>query len=265
METHLHNANTCDFRYMILDWLHKIQRKWIKLRLQPIRVYCLHHVSDEYNPLTMWECDWTQTELFKRNILRLKSQYTFIPLAEAYEKMQQDVFRFRKYAVLTADDGYKSLLSVLPWLEEQQIPITLFINTKYLNGKSWSEINEEQAMRAKPDVDMLEDVCPDLYMSKEELFSLTSSLITVGMHGHEHLDGTEQSVDEFKQNIEQCRDILIDHPRYVPFFAYTWGRYNKETNGVLKEMGLVPVLVNGTKNYTYEGYIDRLAIDGKQL
>lgn len=266
METHLHNANTCDFRYMILDWLHKIQRKWIKLRLQPIRVYCLHHVSDEYNPLTMWECDWTQTELFKRNILRLKSQYTFIPLAEAYEKMQQDVFRFRKYAVLTADDGYKSLLSVLPWLEEQQIPITLFVNTKYLDGQSWSVINEEQAKRANEDVDMLRDVCPNLYLSKEELLQVAAMPnVTIGMHGHEHIDATQQSLEDFKKNVQLCQDALRDVPNTVPYFAYPWGRHNEKTDKVLKGMNLIPVLVNGTKNYTYEGYIDRMAMDGKQL
>ena len=233
------------------------------LRLQPIEVFCFHQVSDEYNPLTMWECDWTQTEQFKRNILHLKSQHTFIPLTEAYEKMQHDIFRFRKYAVLTIDDGYRSILSILPWLEELQIPITLFINTKYLDNQSWSVINEEQARRAKPDVDMLTEVCPELYMCKEELLELTSSLITIGMHGHEHLDATKQTVNEFKQNVERCRSVLKQHPRYTPFFAYTWGRHNDRTDNVLKEMGLVPVLVDGNNNYNNTDFVNRFAIDGK--
>ena len=114
----------------------KIRRKWTKLRLQPIRVVCFHQVSDEYNPLTMWECDWTQTELFKRNILNLKRQgVIFLSLSEAYDKLRHDWYRRKKYVALTADDGYKSILNILPWLEEQKIPITLFINTKYLDGK----------------------------------------------------------------------------------------------------------------------------------
>ena len=249
-----------------MNWISKIQRKLMKLRLQPIRVFCLHHVSDEYNPLTMWECDWTQTEQFKKNIQNLREQgYTFISLAEAYKKMQHDIFRFRKYAVLTADDGYKSILNILPRLEEQQIPITLFINTKFLDGKSWSDINEEQAQRAKPDVNMLTEVCPDLYMSQKELFELTSPLISIGMHGHEHLDATTQTIDEFKQNVEQCWEILKKHPRYVPFFAYAYGKHNAATYSVLKEMNVVPVLVNGTKNYNNTDFVDRFAIDGKVL
>ena len=247
--------------------LTKILRKLAKLRLQPIRVFCFHHISDKYNPLTMWEEDWTQTELFKRNIQNLKAHgYTFISLSEAHEKLRRDWFRRGKYAVLTADDGYKSLLNILPWLEEQHIPVTLFINTKYLDGKSWSAINEEQARRVKPNVDMLKDVCPDLYLSKQELKIIAASgYVTIGMHGHEHLDATEQTKEECKQNVQLCQDALKDIPHVVPYFAYTWGRYNEATDKVLKDMGLIPVLVNGTKNYTYEGYIDRMAIDGKQL
>ena len=236
----------------------------MKSRLQPIRVFCFHQVSDEYNPLLMWECDWTQTEQFKRNILHLKSQYTFISLTDAYEKMRHDVFRFRKYAVLTADDGYKSILSILPWLEEQQIPITLFINTKYLDKHSWSAINEEQARRVKPSVDMLREVCPNLYLSRDELRQVAAMPnVTIGMHGHEHLDATEQAIEDFKRNVQLCQDALKDVPHVLPYYAYTWGRHNKATDNALKEMGLTPILVNGTRNYNNVEYIDRLAIDGK--
>lgn len=237
------------------------------MRLQPIRVFCFHQVSDDYNPLTMWECDWTQTELFKRNILNLKEKgYIFISLHQAHEKLKHDRFRYKKYAVLTADDGYKSLLNILPWLEEQQIPITLFVNTKYLDGQSWSNINEEQARRAKPDVDMLEKVCPKLYLSMEELKKVAAMPnVTIGMHGHEHLDATQQTIEEFERNVLSCKEALKNIPHTIPYFAYAWGKHNKATDKVLKEMDLIPVLVNGTKNYTYGGYIDRMAIDGKQL
>lgn len=83
------------------------------------------------------------------------------------------------------------------------------------------------------------------------------------MHGHEHLDATKQTATEFKQNVEHCKEILKTHPRYVPFFACTWGRHNEATDSELKKMNLVPVLVNGTVNYKNIEYIDREAIDGK--
>jgi len=218
-----------------------------------------------YDPLTIWECDWTQTELFKRNIMYLQSHgVNFISLSDAHEKLKRDRLRCKKYAVLTADDGYKSLHNILPWLAEQCIPITLFVNTKYLDGKSWSQINEEQARRVKPNVDMQKDVCPNLYLSKEEFIKVAAMPnVTIGMHGHEHIDATQQSLEDFKKNVRLCQDTLKDVPHVLPYFAYTWGRHNAETDEVLSEMGLTPVLVNGTKNYKNVKYIDRLAIDGK--
>ena len=249
---------------MFKDLIHRIKRRLVKLRLQPIRVLCFHQVSDVYNPLTMWECDWTQKEQFKQSIMSLKKNgYRFISLTEAHEKLKRDWIRRKKYAVLTADDGYRSILIILPWLEEQQIPITLFINTKYLDKQSWSAINEEQARRAKPEVDMQKEVCPELYISKDELFALTSPLISIGMHGHEHIDATKQNATEFERNVEQCCDVLRKHPRYIPFFAYTWGRHNQDTDKILKEKGIVPVMVNGNKNYNNTDFVDRMAIDGQ--
>lgn len=243
-------------------FIENIRRKWLRLRYQPIEVFCIHHISDVYNPLTMWECDWMQTEQFKRSILSLKQEgYKFISLTEAYNKLKSDWIRKEKYAVLTADDGYRSILSILPWLENQNIPITLFINTKYLDGKSWSSINEEQARRVKPDVDMLNEVCPDLYISQEELFELTSPLISIGMHGHEHLDATKQTLDEFKKNIELCRNILQKHPRYISFMAYTWGRHNREEDKLLKDKCIIPLLMNGRPNFNKANIIERTAID----
>lgn len=246
-----------------MNIIEKIQKKLMKLRLRPIRVFCFHQVSETFDDSTMWECDWTQTELFKRNIQSLKEQgYNFISLSQAHEKLKRDRLRCKKYAVLTADDGYKSLLNILPWLEEQHIPVTLFINTKYLDGKSWSEINEEQARRAKPNVDMVKDVCPKLYLSQEELKQVAAMPnVTIGMHGHEHFDAKKQTVEEFKTNVERCQSALQNVPHTIPYFAYTWGRHNAETDEVLKGLGLIPVMISGTGNYNNTNYIDRELID----
>ena len=86
-----------------------IKRKWTRLRLKPVRVFCFHHVSDVFEPDTMWECDWTQTDAFKQDILTMKKKYTFISLEEAYNHISNDKFRKTSYAVLTSDDGWASL------------------------------------------------------------------------------------------------------------------------------------------------------------
>lgn len=212
----------------------------MKLRLQSIRVFCLHHVCKQFDAEAMYQCDWMALDEFKNKINELRTQgYQFISLTDAYNHLTKDLFRRKKYAVLTFDDGYKSLKEVLPWLEEQQIPATLFINGKNLDGKSYRETPKEQ------------------YLSYEELLKLTSSLIEIGHHGWEHKIANEMTCDELKQSILQNVEALSSHPRYIPFWAYTYGKHSHENDMVIIRNNLVPVLVAGNKNYQWMGSIDR--------
>lgn len=241
----------------------KTRRRLTKLRLKEIPIFLFHTVSESYNPLLWWECDWTQLDLFKQNIMKLEKLYEFISLPEAHRHLKEDTIRFKKYAVLTADDGYRTLLGILPWLEKKKIPISLFINSCYLDTESWSDINEEQAKRTNPGVDMQQDVCPYLYMSKEELFAITSEYVTIGMHGHQHTDAIKLSSEDFIHNVKECKEILSQHPRYIPYYAYTWGHHNDNTDAILKDLELTPVLTSGAKNY--KNTLDRICIDGISL
>ena len=225
---------------MILELSHKVQRKLMKLRLQPIHVFCFHHVCETFDAASMNQGDWMQIDDFKRKVLTLRENGAeFISLTEAYNKITNDKWRNNKYAVLTFDDGYASLKEILPWLEEQHIPATLFINGKYLDGKSFRDSPKEQ------------------YLNKEDLFALTSPFIEIGSHGWTHLDASKISAGEFKLIIEQNIQLLHTHPRYVPFHAYTWGRYTKGSNSVLTQMNITPVLIDGMKNYNNRNVMHR--------
>ena len=220
--------------------LKKIRRNWMKLRLQPIRVFCLHHVCEHFDADTMYACDWMALDEFKQKIIALRNQgYQFISLTEAYEHLKKDRFRYKKYAVLTFDDGYKSLLEILPWLEEQQIPCALFVNGKYLDGQSYRETPKEK------------------YLTYDELFTLTSPLIEIGHHGWEHTAADTMSNDELIESLFKNEKILSTHPRYIPFLAYTWGRHTIENDKVLLENLIIPVRIEGNKTYKWIGTIDR--------
>ena len=208
-----------------------IQRKWMKLRLEPIRVFCLHHVCEHFEADTMYPCDWMALDAFKEKISELRNQgYQFITLTAAYEHLKKDWFRRKKYAVLTFDDGYKSLKEVLPWLEEHQIPATLFINGKYLDGKSYRETPKEQ------------------YLTYDELFALTSPLIEIGHHGWEHKSVNEMSEAKLIESMQKNIEILSSHPRYIPFWAYTWGHHNNISDGYLNQKNVIPLIITGGKN-----------------
>ena len=226
------------------EFWNKIMRRLAKLRLQPIRVFCLHHVCAEFDAESMNECDWMHIEEFKQKVLAMQHDgVVFISLVEAYRHICSDWIRNEKYAVLTFDDGYASLKEILPWLEAQQIPAMLFINGKYLDGKSYREYPKEQ------------------YLTKKELFALTSPLINIGSHGWEHVRATEQTEEEFMQSMELNIAILRKHPRYIPFHAYTWGKHTATNDKQLVKIHIIPVLIDGMTNVNDKDVIHRELLD----
>lgn len=212
--------------------LNKIFNRIKKLRLTPIRVFCLHHVTHEFIEESMNKGDWMSFEEFKNKVESLrKCNVGFISLTEAFNRISNDFIRRKKYAVLAFDDGYASLKEVLPWLFENNIPVTLFVNSKYFDGISYRKNPNEK------------------YLTKEEIFSLTNNLLEIGSHGYEHTDASKMNEKEFRFHIEKNIEILRTHPNYIPFHAYTWGRYTTQTDKILVEYKIIPVYIDGMKNY----------------
>ena len=234
---------------MISELLNRIHRKLIKLRLQPIRVFCFHQVSDTFDENTMYLDDWTQMDQFKRNIGQLKKRYKFISMQEAYEKLNHDRVRTKRYAVLTADDGWASLENILPWLAEQHIPITLFVNPAYLKGEESRENNMTGLL------------------IWEELKSLLEkySNISIASHGWNHMLACDMGEDEFKESVLKAHLYLEKSDRYIHFYAYPCGSHNNQHNEHLNRIGIVPVYIDGVKNYIFDGGIHRELLDGLSL
>lgn len=225
----------------------KISRRLERLWWSPVEVMVFHAVSDEFDERRNKRVDWSQTEEFKSHIRSLKERYTFVSLEEADRRLRQWRSRRERLAVLTCDDGYASVLGVLPFLEEERVPVTLFINPKYLDG-----VSRRKGYAEEPQ-----------YMTREELWALTSEWVTVGMHGYEHDDASQQSESEFEESVEKCMAVLQSHPRYIPYFAYTWGRYTDATQRLLWKKDIVPLGVEGESNYHYCGIIDRRPMDSR--
>lgn len=229
-----------------MNLFEKIKRKWMKLRLQPIRVLCFHHVTEEYDASYMKPCDWRQLSTFQLDIQRMQREgVRFISLDAAYNHIKNDYLRTRKYVAITFDDGCKSQKGIIPWLMEQQIPVTLFINGKYLDGKSYRDNPLEQ------------------YLTADELLEMVDKygiLLSVQSHGWEHTDAAKMTAKELKANITKTLDALTPytiHSLPVKYHAYTWGSYTKENDEVLHSMGIVPVKINGRVNYNDSSCIDR--------
>ena len=143
-----------------------IRKRYTQWCQKPIEVFLFHAVSDEFDERRNKRIDWSQTEDFKNRIYLLKRKYRFISLDEAYGRLRKDRPRWRRYAVLTCDDGFASVLDVLPFLEQEQVPVTLFINPKYLDG-----VSRREGYAIDPQ-----------YLTRNQLWSLDSPLVTIGMH-----------------------------------------------------------------------------------
>lgn len=211
----------------------KIKRKITHLRLKPIRVYCLHHVSNVFDGSFMHEEDWVSMERFQAIINGMRGNgVEFISLSEAYRHIKHDWFRVKKYVVLTFDDGYDSFREVLPWLEKKHIPCAVFVNVKYLDGCSFREKPEEK------------------YLTKDNLFSINDVLVEIGHHGWEHTDATQMTGNEFRVSLEKSIANLASRSNYIPFWAYTWGRHNVATDELLRVEKIIPVLMDGMMNFS---------------
>lgn len=227
---------------MKLSLLHRIHRKLIKLRFQPIRVLCFHQVSETFDEESMYIMDWLQTDIFKQSIGRFeKTGYTFISIEEAYERLKKDKWRSKRYVVLTADDGWASLNNILLWLNERQIPITLFLNPAYFDGHLYRNRPTEKYL-TRTDVNQLHKKYP---------------LVTIGSHGWKHIAATKQTEQEFEEDTKASVKELSKLPNYIPFFAYTWGRHNESTDLILRDNHLIQVNTNGGMNYNVCNPINR--------
>ena len=220
----------------------KIVRKFIKHRLQPIRVLCFHQVSTHFDATNSWECDWMHTDVFKQKILQLKEQgYTFVSLPAAYDKLKNDTYRKEKYAVLTEDDANSCILDLMPWLADQNIPITLFIPYAFIT-------REDTAHRCG--VSMTEE-------QLNELLKQYPSLVTIGNHGYHHTQVIRMTIDDFLTDVDAAETHLATYPEKIPFFAYPGGRHTPVADMLLQKAGLIPVYCDGNMNYNNFDVIHR--------
>jgi len=217
------------WQYRIINFYERSLRIWTKLRLRPIHVFCLHHVCKSFDGDRMNSIDWTDIQDFKNRIQHLqKKGVHFISLTDAYKRIANDSIRFKRYAVITFDDGYSSIKEVLPWLKDRSIPVALFVNTDYNDGKAYRVSNKER------------------YLTRYELSALD---VEIGMHGLQHIDVSKMEMIEFREYVKHSFGEASQITGFIPFWAYTWGLHNPSTDKVLKDLGFVPVLMDGYKNY----------------
>jgi peptidoglycan/xylan/chitin deacetylase (PgdA/CDA1 family) len=168
-----------------------------------------------------------------------------------------------KFACLTFDGAERELLlSVVPVLETQKVPATLFIDTKVVSQKT-----PPQSPKTGDTTRLVQ-----YPLSWKTLRHLSSQGWEVGSLGHGFVNLTEKSYLLQKQNIHKSRDVIAKNLGKTPkVFAYPYGAYDATTLSCVRESGfsaavtLRPEVTNADEAAQISSHyqLPRLSLTGK--
>jgi peptidoglycan/xylan/chitin deacetylase (PgdA/CDA1 family) len=176
-----------------------------------------------------------------------------------------------KYVILTFDDGYRSILDVVPILEEYNAPVILFVTSynienehaywpdivyreELVRGKSPKEASTLIESLKKKHISNIQQFILKRYgtvalvpvdnsarpLTKKELFRLSNHpLIEIGNHTENHVDLTICKIEEIRREIAECQKAIKQITGKSPVaISYPFGRYNDEVLSVVQSEGL---------------------------
>lgn len=243
-------------------------------------IFNYHQVSKEFNPKTNIAGIWTQLDFFYEQVSYLKNNYEIINLDDAINDLDRGTHKGTKIA-LTFDDGDKSIEEhVLPILEAESIPASIFINSAYVDNRAvcWTDAvlycQRGEASSSKLFVDQLiqktrhaKDLVTYLkgvraleivinsidrfdsrYVSSSFLESLNSKLFRIGLHGHDHHRHGLFGYEWQRRNLEVNIAKLSAYPNFIPIFAIPFGKlmdWNEDTLKICRDLNVRPLFANG--------------------
>ncbi len=132
----------------------------------------------------------------------------------------------KRAAVLTFDDALISIAEhVFPNLEQQAIPITIFVIAGLIGRESHFSMHPSAPRRRHLDLAQLKML-------------LNSGLVEIGAHGYHHVKLTKIACDQLRQELHHAKDLLEQLLGVeVPYLAYPWGNTTEAVTQLVKEAG----------------------------
>lgn len=212
--------------------LRKIRRYWYQWTRHSIGcVWMLHRVTDEVSDLESQRRYEITPAKLEQLIQSYKERgYEFISIAEVEKRMSGGESK-GKFIALTLDDGYEDTYSVaFPIFEKYNVPFCVYV----AEGPIIGEVCPEQLMGY-------------MMLSEMQIFELSRSpLCTIGSHTKSHVALEILSEQEQYAEIKHCNEWLegvIGH--LVVDFAYPYGRPNKVTFDIVKDLGIERAVLAG--------------------
>ena len=185
-----------------------------KNKKNQIRALIYHHFGRE----NKYPSTSVSEDQFKKHLAYLKkNDYTVLTLGRALDRLYGEDGLAEKNAVITIDDGYRSVWeNARPLLAKYGYPATLFISTGNVGGSN--------------------------YMSWKEIQKLENEGFEIGNHSHSHDYFLNKPKDRiagaFEADLKKADEQFRKHLGRVPeLYAYPFGEYIPEMMAVLKAHG----------------------------
>ena len=195
------------FRDNVLDALSFYQR--IKgfetyFRRPRVQLLILHHIfkDEEYK--------------FSELLRELSYSHEFITYSSAVDKiLGGDIDK--PYITFSFDDGFKNNIIAAEILNKFNVKACFFVNPSVIGETNFEKILLHNSQRLHlPPVEQL---------SWSDVEKLQKQGHEIGSHTMYHKKVTEQSVEEFRDDIGQSLEVLKEYCGEVKHFAYPYGRY----------------------------------------
>ncbi len=136
---------------------------------------------------------------------------------------------------ISIDDADKSFYEIgWPKFKENNLPVTLFVNTSTIHKNNKN------------------------YLNWDQIRELVSEGVSIGAHSHSHYHMSDLTFDEIRKEIETSNNIFLRELGKIPsLFAFPYGEANEEIINLLKEykfkvaFGQHSGVINETSNMYY--------------
>ena len=164
-----------------------------------------------------------------------KSKYNMLSLDYIVDTIINDGQLPDNTIGISIDDADKSFYEVAwPKFKENNIPVTLFINTSAIQQKNKN------------------------YLNWDQIRELKNEGVVIGAHTHTHSHMPEKTLKEIQDDIEKSNKIFLKEIKEIPtLFAYPYGEANEAMTEILKNykyktaFGQHSGVINETSNFYY--------------
>lgn len=176
---------------------------------EKLLVLCYHEVTVEQKTRFIKQLD----------ILKNKTKTVFADAPFLEKSVLQRV-------AITFDDGFANLLeNAFPFMEERNIPATLFIPSACL-GKNPTWLKEE----------LLHENRNEILMSEQQLQSISNQVL-IGSHSFSHADLTDLNVNIEYELVKSKKHLNKLLEKEITLLAFPYGRSDENARNLAKQMG----------------------------